>query len=241
MTTPKTMTSRKLHGIYYHSAVHHAAVIYRLVSLSSINAELFERYFDRIVDITRKTWSKHAEDLVSNAFLHIQGEDCNDADHTVVIQEREISKLAKKLPVRNNTRVSKDLLTKKPSLWQAHLEVISDFLLPGPGVWWHWQDDGSVEFCDGPDEPTEHPQGPRLLHFRSSSIKAVQCSLELAWEQCKEKPEELPLYKLRCESGKLVYDKLHSNEASVPEVEDNQSEKFDSGQHHGIVNLCNKM
>ena len=38
-----------------------------------------------------------------------------------------------------------------------------------------------------------------------------------------------------------MYDKLHSNEARVPEVEDNQSEKFDSGQHHGIGNLCNKM
>ena len=36
LTPPKTMTSHKLHGIYYHSAVHHAAVIYRLVSLSSI-------------------------------------------------------------------------------------------------------------------------------------------------------------------------------------------------------------
>lgn len=46
LTPPKTMTQRKLYGIYYHSAVHHAAVIYRLVCLSSINAELFERFFD---------------------------------------------------------------------------------------------------------------------------------------------------------------------------------------------------
>ena len=54
------MTIHKLYGIYYHIAVHHASVIYMLVCLSSINAKLLERFLDRIVDITRKTWSKHA-------------------------------------------------------------------------------------------------------------------------------------------------------------------------------------
>lgn len=75
LTPPKTMTICKLYGIDYHSAVHHASVIYRLVCLSSINAELFGRFFDRIVYIKRKTWNKHAENLVPNAFLHILGED----------------------------------------------------------------------------------------------------------------------------------------------------------------------
>ena len=60
LAPPKTMTIRKLYGIYYHSAVHHASVIFMLVCLSSINAKLLERFLDRIVDITRKTWSKHA-------------------------------------------------------------------------------------------------------------------------------------------------------------------------------------
>ena len=234
LTPPKTMTSRKLHGIYYHSAVHHAAVIYRLVCLSSINAELFERFFDRIVDITRKTWSKQAEDLVPNAFLHIQGEDCSVEENTVVIQEWEISKLAKRLPDRANTTVSKALLIKKPRLWQAHLEVISDFLLPGPGVWWHWKDDGSVEFYDGPKEATDCPEGPRVSHFRSSSIKAVQSDLEIAWKRCCEKPQELPAYKLRDETGKLVYDKL--KEASLLAAENDDPEEIDlSEKQHGIV------
>ena len=60
LAPPKTMNNRKLYGIYYHIAVHHASVIYMLVCLSSINAKLLERFLDRIVDITRKTWSKHA-------------------------------------------------------------------------------------------------------------------------------------------------------------------------------------
>lgn len=87
------MTNRKLYGIYHYSAVHHAAVIYRLVCLSSINAELYERFFNRMVDITRKTWSKQAEDLVPNAFLHIQGDYTTELN-TVTIREREISKLS---------------------------------------------------------------------------------------------------------------------------------------------------
>ena len=133
LTPPKTMTIHKLYGIYYHIAVHHDSVIYRMVCLLSINAELFERFFDRIVDITRKTSSKHAEDLVPNhiriRILHILGEDITVKENTVSIQEWEITKLAKRLPDRANTTVSKDLLTKKARLWQAQLEVISDFLL----------------------------------------------------------------------------------------------------------------
>ena len=227
LTPPKTMTIHKLYGIYYHSAVHHASVIYRLVCLLSINAELFERFFDRIVDITRKTSSKHAEDLVRNAFLHILGEDITAEENTVSIQERKITKLAKRLPDRANTTVSKDLLTKKARLWQAQLEVIGDFLLPGPGVWWHWKDDGSVEFHDGPSEATHHPEGPHIFHFRSSLVKPIQTSLETAWKQYSEKPEELPLHQLRSKSGELVYNKLHLNDDRPSAAEECQIEETD--------------
>ena len=106
LTPPKTMTICKLYGIDYHSAVHHTSVIYRLVCLSSINAELFGRFFDRIVYIKRKTWNKHAENLVPNAFLHILGGDITAEE------EQEITKLSKRLIDRANTTASKELLTK---------------------------------------------------------------------------------------------------------------------------------
>ena len=179
LTPPKTMTICKLYGIYYHSALHHASVIYRLVCLLSINAGLFERFFDRIVDITRRMWSKHTEDLVLNAFLYILEEDIT-ARKIQSIQKWEITKLIKRLPDRANTTVSKDLLTKKARLWQAQLEVISDFLLPEQTVRWHWKVDGSVEFHDGPNEATHHPENPCVFHFRSSSVNAIQTSLETA-------------------------------------------------------------
>lgn len=75
LTPPKELTLRKLCVLYYHGAVDHAPLLNRLVCLRSVGAELFERYFDRSEDITRKTWNKHIEDLVPNVFLQIQAED----------------------------------------------------------------------------------------------------------------------------------------------------------------------
>lgn len=80
LTTPKELTLRKLCGIYYHAAVDRVSLLYRLVCLRSICAELFERHFDRIEVITRKTWNKHIEDLVPNTYLHIQAEDAVEAE-----------------------------------------------------------------------------------------------------------------------------------------------------------------
>lgn len=103
-------------------------------------------------------------------------------------------------------------------------------------MWWHWKDDGAVEFYDGPNEATHCPEGPSVCHFRSSSIKAVQSSLrETAWKQCYKKPDELPLYKLRSDSGKLVYDKFH--EEGFSSAEDNEPEgTFLNETQHG--NIC---
>ena len=164
---------------------------------------------------------------MTNVFLHILGEDITVEENTVSIQEWEITKLAKRLSDRANTTVSKDLLTKKARLWQAQLEVIGDFLLPGPGVWWHWKDDGSVEFHDGSSEATHHPEGPRIFHFRSSLVKPIQTSLETAWKQYSEKPEELPLHQLRSKSGELVYNKLHLNDDRPSAAEECQIEETD--------------
>ena len=141
-------------GIYYHSAVDNAPLLYRLVCLRSICAKLFERYFDRIEDITKKTWKKHIEDLVPNAFLHIQAEDSMATETNSLValanQEKEISQLAKGLPKPSNTVISRDEMTKRPRVWQTHLSKISDFLKPGPDVWWKWREYGSVEFFDAP-------------------------------------------------------------------------------------------
>ena len=121
LTPPKELTLRKLCGIYYRGSVDHAPLLYRLVCLHSMCAELFERYFDRIEDITRKTWNKHIEDLVPNAYLHIQAEDAMAVETnslaTLANQENEISCLANGLPKPTNSVFSKELMTKRSNLW----------------------------------------------------------------------------------------------------------------------------
>ena len=59
----KELTLQTMCGIYYHGAEDHAPLLNRLVCCRSICGELFERYFDKIKDITKKTWNKHIEHL----------------------------------------------------------------------------------------------------------------------------------------------------------------------------------
>ena len=215
LTPPKELTLRKLCGIYYHGAIDHAPLLYRLVCLRSTGAELFERYFDRIEDITRKTWNKHIEDLVPNAFLHIQAEDAMAVETnsltTLSNQEKEISYLAGSLPRPTNSIFSKEFLTKRSRLWQAHLSKIGDFLKPGPEVWWKWRDEGSVEFFDAVGEPNRRANGPKLHPFRSNNIKNICQYLEKSWVDCANQPNQLPIYKMRDENGKLIYQREAQN------------------------------
>ena len=96
-------------------------------------------------------------------------------------------------------------MTKRPKVWQAHLSKISDFLKPGPEVWWKWREDGSVEFFDAPGEPNSREQGPQLNHFRSRNISTICKSLEETWKRCTCDPDQLHLYKMRNRDGKLTY------------------------------------
>ncbi|KAK3734075.1 hypothetical protein QZH41_019813 [Actinostola sp. cb2023] len=215
-----TMTARKMQGIHYHQMIDHAALIYRMVCLKSINAELFERYFDRIQDITQKTWSKQPKDLVSNAFLHVHAEDAIDGDRSAMRkQEKEISKLARHLPKSTNTIIKAVTLKKNSRVWQAHIQKIPDYLKHGPDQWWNERDDGSIEFLDGPSQDEVKPCGPHLSHFRSTTIQDLQQQLNTEWEQIKVTPEILPVMKLRDEEGKLVYPAQQPEEPIVNDDE----------------------
>ena len=210
LTLLKELTLRKLCGIYYHGAVDHAPLLHRLVCLHAICAELFERHCDRIEVITRKIWKKHIEDLVPNAYLHIQAEDAMAAETnsltTLASQEKEITSLAKGLPKPTNLIFSKALMTKRSSLWQAHLSKICDFLKPGVEIWWKWREDGSIEFFDAPDEPDNKAQSPQLHPFRSNNISKIYATIwRKTWKECASQPDQRPLYKMRDEDGKVIY------------------------------------
>ena len=103
LTPPKKLTYRKLFGLYFHSCITHSAQLLRLSSHRSTNAEMFERLFEKLSDITTKTWSKRIEDLSTNAILHLQAEKSNPVNNCILKEEREISKMAKSLPKLDNT------------------------------------------------------------------------------------------------------------------------------------------
>lgn len=87
------------------------------------------------------------------------------------------------------------------------------------------------------------PMKPRIaervqVSVISGQVQFKKSSLESAWEQCYEKPDELPLYKLRSDSRKIVYDKLH--EEGFPAAEEHEPEEtYLSEKQHGIVKLRN--
>ena len=123
LTPPKKLTYRKLFGLYFHSCVTHSAQLLRLASHRSTNAEMFERLFEKLSDITTKTCSKRIEDLSTNAILHLQAEKSNPVNNCILKEEREISKMAKSLPKLDNTTLLKSELEKYAGDWVAHLRL----------------------------------------------------------------------------------------------------------------------
>jgi len=100
--------------------------------------------------------------------------------------------MAKSLPSLDNTKLLKSDLDKYAGDWVTHLQLISDFLKPGEGVWWKEVDD-SIEFLDGPD---------KLHHFRSTSIPSEQELLDACSNECLVEKVKLPATKLRDDNGK---------------------------------------
>ena len=59
-------------------------------------------------------------------------------------------------------------------IWAAHLERISDYLLPGEGVWWK-KEKSTIELFDSDDESIEHPEGPSMMYFQTANLDKVIC------------------------------------------------------------------
>lgn len=80
----------------------------------------------------------------------------------------------------------------------AFRKKISDFLLPGEGVWWSQADD-FVEFFDACGEAKFREEGPALYHFRSSNLKNEGHYLIECWQQCLQREIVIPTHLIRDE------------------------------------------
>ena len=184
--SPKAISKRKMFGKYFHSLITHAPILNRIISLRSLNAELQERAFGQANAISKTTSNYHLDHIISNVIVRLQVEANREKQSLLLQQNSIVSNLAKALPPFTNTVLTSALLvtnaaevqaplppftnTVLPSALlvtnaaevQAHLERVSDFPLPGQGVWWKGKPGGGIEFLDSSLEASSHLDEPQL-------------------------------------------------------------------------------
>ena len=175
---------RNFYGIYFHSIVTESPLITRIISPRSICTEEQEREFSTIKEITKRTSNGHANHVIPDSLLRIQAENMtSEKSKPVVIQHSLIGKYAETLPPSQNSVFSEDEINCFS--YQAHLERIADFLMPGEGVWWHFDKDmRCIIFHDGADQQSSRLQGPPLHHFRSWTVRMERAYLAESWKSC---------------------------------------------------------
>ena len=179
---------------YFHSIACHAALKFRIVSLRSLNTEQHERLFQQAKGISRDTTNHHVEHVIPNIIQRLQFE---VSSSSIKDQESEISALGKAVGPMTNSFIPQEIMDKFSAHYQAHLERISDYLVPGPGIWWR-RCLGGVEFLDGSTEPNYKETGPQLHHFRSKSTTDIELDLFEKWESICSSNTQLPATHIRC-------------------------------------------
>ena len=177
----------------------HAAPQYRLISGAAANVEDEKRFFKSIKSITSNTSSNKPEHIIANLFLRFQVEQKTKSSKLTEAQKQgnAISKIYRDMKMPVNTCISFEYIKNNASQWQAHLEHISDFLLPGKGVWWNETDKG-IEFYDTDEYFVDHgilpPFHTKAHHFRSSNFKQEEEYPQNTWKECIDKKISIPIH-----------------------------------------------
>lgn len=78
-----------------------------------------------------------------------------------------------------NTFFSNEFLRTKSQLFQNHLVRISDYLLPGEGVYWKQTEDGIV-FLDSPEEEASRPGVGIKIWIQIYHYQSI-CNIEIKY------------------------------------------------------------
>ena len=177
-------TKNPVFGRYFHPITCHSPLLLRVICLRSVNTEEQERMFGQAKQITKSTSCLRPNHVITKIITRVHAE-AKAESNTLKFQEGEIHNLAQVLGPASNTVIPQVWIDTNPTLHQAHLERISDFLLPGRGVWWQ-HTPGGIEFLDGDHSPSQHPEGPQMHHFRSISLPDIDMYMYLhsKWEEC---------------------------------------------------------
>ena len=135
-SVPKEVSYEKFFGLYLHSLVVHAPRQYEIVCLKSINTENQERVFQQAKQIALKCTNRKPENVIPSLLLRIQAKaitgKLSQLYHSA---QTRVEKVACKSPPFSGTVISKSFIDSRSHSWQAHVQRISHYLLPGK-VWW---------------------------------------------------------------------------------------------------------
>ena len=190
---PKHLSVGVLCGLYFHKLTVHTPEDTRIVSGYTRLAESDERQFKDLRALAKNTTGCPA-DVARLLCDRLQlRQTVRPSNQSFAKEDKAIRVKASKLPfVCQDTVYTTDYIKKYQTSFQAHLERIADFLLPGPGIWWKWEGN-SVRFFDGATNAAQHKGGPHKAHFRSSQIKDELLRVKACWQRCLDNNVELPL------------------------------------------------
>ena len=235
-TSPRSSPVSHLENFIWHLLAFHAAeapLLTRIVSPRTICTEEQERTFNTIKEITKATSSAHSDHdhTIPNSLLRMQAENVVREKPVPTISSHSIiGKYAKTLPPPENTSFFKTEVNCYA--YQAHIERISDFLFPGKGVWWHFNNDiGTIIFHDGSAEPDERLEGPRLHHFRSWTLASERTYLKNCWQKCLGSSVSLPISRVK------TYDTNGEPTGFIVHIKDLTTNACNKGDLHNTTEM----
>ena len=226
----KSLTSRKLFGMYYHSIVKHAPIQFRLFSGRTANTEKEEAMFTAMKRDTNNSSNFHPDNVMKNIIIRAQAR--NKIEHTSRKSNQSyLYNLYSPIKLQlQNSLVSYHWIKRYPLEFQCLLQRQADFLLE-EHLWWTAGDDGVV-FNDVTDFPDNSSLS--MHHFRSRTIKDERDYLVNCWEECLKAMHQLiPAYKIKvCDSNNnmeiVKLTTLEYFQTNIKESRGNQSD--DAGQ-----------
>ena len=200
-----SLIGTKFFGLYYYSLLIHGPVQYEIVCLRSINTEANERMFNSVKVVADQCTNRHPDNVVTKVLSHVQSKQIENSligsEGSLQNQDNRVSKESNFLPCYKGTVIPDNYIESHKSSFPAHLERISNFLIPGPSVWWE-KGNGTVVFRDGDKDLCFREQGPSLRHFRSSCLTDVQHTAAEVWNELLKVDIALPL----CDKDIRVFD-----------------------------------
>ncbi len=197
LQSPKTQSVSHVFGIYLHALAVHAPVQHQIMSLLSVNAESQERLFSQIKRISLRATNRKTDNVLPTILLCIQArQKMDDYKPLATKQEGTVTSASHKVEPYQGTEIEKSFINSRLQSWQAHLERTSTFLQHGENTWWE-ETSESYKFFDSDTDASYRPEGPVLMHFRSSTLPEVQVNSHKAWQHIVDNKIPLPTSSIR--------------------------------------------